>query len=61
MAHDGLRELEHLVLLAMSRLELPVHGVPIVAELQRTVKRSISRASVYVVLRRLEARGYVVK
>jgi DNA-binding PadR family transcriptional regulator len=60
MGHDGLRELEHLVLLAMSRLDPPVHGVPIVDELRRTVKRSISRASVYVVLRRLEARGYVV-
>jgi PadR family transcriptional regulator PadR len=57
--HDGLRELEHLVLLAMSRLDPPTHGVPIVRELQRTVKRSISRASVYVVLRRLEARGLV--
>ena len=59
MSHEGLRELEHLVLLAISRLEPPVHGVPIVAELQRTVKRSISRASVYVVLRRLEARGLI--
>jgi DNA-binding PadR family transcriptional regulator len=59
MSHEGLRELEHLVLLAISRLEQPVHGVPIVAELQRTVKRSISRASVYVVLRRLEARGLI--
>jgi PadR family transcriptional regulator, regulatory protein PadR len=57
--HDGLRELEHLVLLAMSRLEPPTHGVPIVRELQRTVKRSVSRATVYVVLRRLEARGLV--
>lgn len=59
MAHDGLRELEHLVLLAMSRLDPPAHGVRIVGELHRTVKRSISRASVYVVLRRLEARGFV--
>lgn len=59
MSTDGLRELEHLVLLAVSRLEPPAHGVPIVRELQDTVSRSISRASVYVVLRRLEAKGLV--
>lgn len=57
--HEGLRELEHLVLLAMARLDQPVHGVPIVRELERTVRRSISRASIYVVLRRLEARGLI--
>jgi PadR family transcriptional regulator PadR len=59
MSHDGLRELEHLVLLAIARLEPPAHGVPIVKELKATVGRSISRASVYVVLRRLEAKGLV--
>lgn len=59
MSTDGLRELEHLVMLAISRLEPPAHGVPIVRELQDTVSRSISRASVYVVLRRLEAKGMV--
>ncbi|HET9369441.1 MAG TPA: PadR family transcriptional regulator [Vicinamibacterales bacterium] len=59
MRHEGLRELEHLVLLAMSRLEPPIHAVPIINELNRTVGRAISRASVYVVLRRLEVRGLV--
>jgi PadR family transcriptional regulator, regulatory protein PadR len=59
MNSDGLRELEHLVLLALSRLEGPVHAVPIVKELVVVVSRSISRASVYVVLRRLEVKGYV--
>lgn len=59
MSTDGLRELEHLVLLAISRLDPPAHGVPIVKELQDTVSRTISRASVYVVLRRLEAKGLV--
>ena len=59
MPHEGLRELEHLVLLAIARLEPPVHGVPIIRELQKTVGRQISRPSVYVVLRRLEARGLV--
>jgi hypothetical protein len=33
MSHDGLREREHLVLLASSRLEPPAHGVPIVKAL----------------------------
>lgn len=59
MGHDGLRELEHLVLLALARLDAPAHGVPIVRELQRTVGREISRASIYVVLRRLESRRLV--
>ena len=59
MPTDGLRELEHLVLLAISRLEAPVHAVPIVRELRQVVARSVDRASVYVVLRRLEARGFV--
>jgi PadR family transcriptional regulator, regulatory protein PadR len=59
MGSDGLRELEHLVLLAISRLETPTYGVPIVRELQRTIAREVSRASVYVVLRRLEAKGLV--
>jgi DNA-binding PadR family transcriptional regulator len=59
MQTDGLRELEHLVLLAISRLETPVHAVPIVRELRQVVARSVDRASVYVVLRRLEAKGYV--
>jgi PadR family transcriptional regulator, regulatory protein PadR len=60
MKHEGLRELEHLVLLAISRLESPAHGVPIIRELHGTVGRQISRASIYVVLRRLEVRGLVV-
>ncbi len=59
MSNEGLRELEHLVLLAISRLEPPAHGVPIVKELSDTVARSTSRASVYVVLRRLETKGLV--
>jgi PadR family transcriptional regulator PadR len=59
MRHEGLRELEHLVLLAISRLDPPAHGVPIIRELNKTVGRHVSRASIYVVLRRLEVRGLV--
>ncbi len=59
MDAHGLRELEHLVMLAISRLDAPVHAVPVVRELRQVIKRSVDRASVYVVLRRLEAKGLV--
>jgi DNA-binding PadR family transcriptional regulator len=59
MHRDSLQELEHLVLLAIARLDQPTYGLPIVQELQRTIARRVSRASIYVVLRRLEAKGLV--
>src|SRR5882672_3688594 len=59
MSSDGLGELEHLVLLAILRIGSSAYGVPIVDEIQRHSRRPILRPSVYLALRRLEAKGLV--
>lgn len=52
-------EFEHLVLLAILRLKDDAYGIPVVEEIGRRTDRSVSRASVYVALRRLEKKGFV--
>ena len=59
MAKDTLGELEELVMLAMVRLGDEAYGLAIVDELERTADRDVARASVYVLLRRLESAGLV--
>jgi PadR family transcriptional regulator PadR len=59
MTLEPLGGLEHLVLLALIRLGADAYGVPIVDELQRHSRRPILRPSVYLSLRRLEAKGLV--
>lgn len=59
MALEGLGELEHLTLLAIARLGPDAYGVPVLQELRRITKKTISRASLYVALRRLEEKGLV--
>ncbi len=59
MGRDGLGEFEHLVLLAILRLKEDAYGVPVVEEIGRRTERSVSRASVYVALRRLEKKDLV--
>lgn len=58
VSKDILGEFEQMVLLAILRLERAgdegVYGVPIVEEIRARTGRSVSRASVYVTLRRLE-------
>jgi PadR family transcriptional regulator, regulatory protein PadR len=54
---QALGELEQIVLLAILQLEGEVYGVPIVEEIERRTGRAVSRAAVYVTLRRLEKRG----
>ena len=56
MGREGLGEFEHLVLLAVARLGDDAYGVPIVDELEKQTGRHVSRASVYVALKRLENR-----
>lgn len=56
---QALGEFEQLVLLAILHLDGDVYGVPIVEEIERRTGRSVSRAAVYVTLRRLEKRGLV--
>ena len=57
MTHQGLGEFEQLVLLAILRLHGEAYGVPIVDEIERRTARRVSRAAVYVTLRRLEKKG----
>jgi PadR family transcriptional regulator, regulatory protein PadR len=59
MGREGLGEFEHLVLLAIARLGPDAYGVPIVDELERQTGRRVSRASVYVALKRLEKKGLI--
>jgi PadR family transcriptional regulator PadR len=59
MTPEPLGELEHLILLALIRLGPEAYGVPIVEELGRHTRRPVLRPSVYLALRRLEAKGFV--
>ena len=54
-----LGELEQLVLLTILRLGSSAYGVPIVSELRRHTRRPILTPSVYLALRRLEAKGLI--
>ena len=56
---QGLGEFEQMVLLAILHVEGEAYGVPIVEEIERRTGRTVSRAAVYVTLRRLEKRGLV--
>ncbi len=56
---QGLGEFEQMVLLAILRVKRDAYGVPIVEEIERCTGRTVSRAAVYVTLRRLEKRGLV--
>jgi PadR family transcriptional regulator, regulatory protein PadR len=61
MGRETLGEFEQLVLLAiihLARDDGDVYGVPIVDEIERRAKRRhVSRAAVYITLRRLEQKG----
>jgi PadR family transcriptional regulator len=57
MTRESLGDLEHLVLLALVRLGDESYGVPILEEIGGRTGRSMSRAAVYIALRRLEAKG----
>ena len=59
MSHQGLGEFEQMVMLAILRLDGEVYGVRIVDEIERSTERTVSRAAVYVTLRRLERKRLV--
>ena len=59
MTHHALGEFEQLVLLAIVHLRNDAYGIPIVDEIERRTEREVSRAAVYVTLRRLEDKGLV--
>lgn len=59
MGDSPLGEFEQMVLLAILHLDGNVYGVPITEEIERRTGRSVSAASVYVTLRRLEKKRLV--
>ena len=59
MTQQGLGEFEQMVLLAIARLRGEAYATPIVEEIERRTGRSVSRAAVYITLRRLEEKGFV--
>jgi len=59
MTTEPLGELEHMILLALMRLGPDAYGVTIVEELGRHTRRPVLRPSVYLALRRLEAKGLI--
>ncbi len=59
MEKEPLGELEQLVLLAVLRLGRESYGVPIGREIEERTGKRVSRAAVYIALRRLEKRGLV--
>lgn len=59
MGRDALGEVEQLVLLAILRLGDQAYGVPIVEEILTRTGRDVSRAAVYIALRRLRQKGMV--
>ena len=59
MPRETLGEIEQLVLLAILRLGDEAYGVPIVEEIRARTSRSVSRAAVYIALRRLRQKALV--
>jgi DNA-binding PadR family transcriptional regulator len=59
MARVDLGDIEHLVLLAILRLGRDAYGIPILDEVCARSGREVSRATVYVALKRLEQKGLV--
>ena len=60
MNRADLGDIEHLVLLAILRLGRDAYGIPILDEVSARSGREVSRATVYVALKRLEQKGLVV-
>jgi PadR family transcriptional regulator, regulatory protein PadR len=58
-ARDYLGEFEHIVLLALLRLEDRAYGVTVRQEIQIRIKREVSIGAIYATLDRLETKGYV--
>jgi DNA-binding PadR family transcriptional regulator len=56
---DYLGEFEHIVILALLRLEDQAYGVTVRQEIEFRTKREVSIGAVYATLGRLEAKGYV--
>src|SRR6202165_899991 len=58
-ARDYLGEFEHLIVLALLRLEDRAYGVTVRQEIELRTHREVSIGAVYATLDRLETKGYV--
>ena len=58
-SRDYLGEFEHIVLLAVLRLDDQAYGVTIRREIEGRTKREVSIGAIYATLDRLETKGYV--
>jgi DNA-binding PadR family transcriptional regulator len=56
---DYLGEFEHIVVLALLRLEDRAYGVTVRQEIELRTRREVSIGAVYATLERLETKGYV--
>ena len=56
---DFLGEFEHIVLLALLRLDDRAYGVTVRQEIEQRTQRELSIGAVYATLDRLESKGYV--
>lgn len=56
---DYLGEFEHIIVLALLRLEDRAYGVTVRQEIERRTDRDVSIGAVYATLDRLETKGYV--
>src|SRR5690349_23928877 len=56
---DYLGEFEHIIVLALLRLEDRAYGVTVRQEIELRTKRDVSIGAVYATLDRLEDKGYV--
>jgi PadR family transcriptional regulator PadR len=54
-----LGSLEHIILLALARLDESAHGMIVRREIEERIGRNLSIGAVYATLERLEAKGYV--
>ncbi len=57
--HDFLGEFEHIIVLALLRLENQAYGVTVRQEIEFRTEREVSIGAVYATLGRLERKGYV--
>lgn len=58
MGREAMGQLEHQVMLALLHLGENAYTAPIVAELEERTGRTTTLSSVYIVLRRLEEKGW---
>ncbi len=56
---DYLGEFEHIIVLALLRLEEKAYGVTVRQEIEARTRREVSVGAVYTTLERLEQKGYV--